>query len=134
MSFASRPVQLPRLLSLLPRDGVNAVVYETRWAEMGIPVPTYSASKASAPPTSRWEIKKVRLDLSGPKPMGRAWGVFYWKGKRMTPDDVEYERVKGGLKYMWQSVLPPPRLVHEVRLGSKASPALDPTAPATPSS
>lgn len=74
-------IRLPRLLSLLPRDGVTSSVYQTRWAAKGLPVP----SAASLDSTCRWEVKKVRLDLAageeGNKVTGRAWGVLYWKGQ-----------------------------------------------------
>ncbi|GAA5985413.1 hypothetical protein JCM11641_000149 [Rhodosporidiobolus odoratus] len=102
-----RSVSLPRLLSLLPRDGVNASVYQSRWAGKGLPVPT----SASLEDSCRWDVSKVRLSVDEHgKAHGRAWGVQYWKGKRITPADKEYEPIRGGLKYLWQASTPPPLL------------------------
>jgi hypothetical protein len=72
--------RLPRLLSLLPKDGVSSSVYQRRWALKGLPVPTAAAPEQG----SRWVVKKVQLDLHG-KVTGRAWGVLYWKGKLQLP-------------------------------------------------
>ncbi|GAA5900589.1 hypothetical protein JCM6882_000916 [Rhodosporidiobolus microsporus] len=107
-------VQLPRLLSLLPRDGVGALVYPSRWAGKGLPVPIGAAALDG---TCRWEIKKVRLQVNedGKHVGGRAWGVLHWKGKRVTPADKEYEPIRSGLKYLWSSATPPPLLVSPPR-------------------
>lgn len=80
-----RLANLPRLLSLLPKDGLNSTIYQTRWAGKGFPTPSASASAAINDGTCRWEVKKVRLafqetDNDKAKVAARAWGVFYWKG------------------------------------------------------
>ncbi|KAM0788847.1 hypothetical protein ACM66B_002932 [Microbotryomycetes sp. NB124-2] len=103
------PVRLPRLLSMLPRDGVGASVYQTRWHAKGLPVPRGQHVDQAC----RWDVKRVRLDLEGDKVKGRAYGVMYWKGKRVTPADKEYEQIKGGLKYNWAAAVPPPALVQQ---------------------
>ncbi|BGP14921.1 hypothetical protein JCM10213_003722 [Rhodosporidiobolus nylandii] len=106
-----RSVSLPRLLSLLPRDGVGASVYPSRWAGKGLPVPT---SAASLDGSCRFDVKKVRLAVGEDGQVrGRAWGVAYWKGKRTTPADKEYEPVPGGLKYLWRAAETPAALLEK---------------------
>ncbi|GAA6056576.1 hypothetical protein JCM3770_006648 [Rhodotorula araucariae] len=117
------PVPLPRLLALLPRNGVGASVYATKWAGKGLPVPSAAEPDAA---TCRWEVKKVRLHASEQGTVrGRAWGVLHWKGKRVTPDSKEYEPIRGGLKYLWQSAVPPPLLVQKAHdlAAKRAEPA-----------
>ncbi|GAA5956861.1 hypothetical protein JCM21900_006274 [Sporobolomyces salmonicolor] len=111
------PVPLPRLLSLLPKDGVAQSVYQTRWAGKGLPVPSSSLSSSSeADATCRWDIKKVRLSIAEDGSVkGRAWGVMWWKGKRVTPEGKEFERIRGGRKYLWQAASPPLLLEQEAR-------------------
>lgn len=70
-------VKLPQLLSLLPRDGVGASVYASRWAGKGLPVPTAAPHEGDA--TCRWDVKKVRLVTKDGRVTGRAWGVLHWK-------------------------------------------------------
>ncbi|GJN89881.1 hypothetical protein Rhopal_002870-T1 [Rhodotorula paludigena] len=124
-------VKLPQLLSLLPRDGIGASVYASRWAGKGLPVPTAASHEGDA--TCRWDVKKVRLVTKDGRVTGRAWGVLHWKGKRVTPEDKEYERIRGGLKYLWQSAVPPPLLVrHPRRAGAAAEPEAAPAEPAQP--
>ncbi|BGP38939.1 hypothetical protein JCM10450v2_002896 [Rhodotorula kratochvilovae] len=116
------PVPLPRLLALLPRNGVGASVYATKWEGKGLPVPSSAAEDAAC----RWEVKKVRLHASDAgKVHGRAWGVLHWKGKRVTPEDKEYELIRGGLKHLWQSAVPPPLLVQKASdiAAKRAAPA-----------
>jgi len=73
------PVPLPRLLALLPRSGIGASVYESRWAGKGLPVPTAS-SPADYTSSCRWEVKKVKLTPGdNGKLHGRAYGVHFWK-------------------------------------------------------
>ncbi|ORY91594.1 hypothetical protein BCR35DRAFT_252535, partial [Leucosporidium creatinivorum] len=107
---------LPRLLSLLPKDGVASSVYQSRWATKGLPVPSPSAPEQGC----RWEVKKVALDLHG-NVTGRAWGVQYWKGKRVTPAEKEYELISGGLKYNWAAAITPPLLAQEAQARLKAA-------------
>ncbi|GAA5839528.1 hypothetical protein JCM11251_002748 [Rhodosporidiobolus azoricus] len=115
------PVPLPRLLSLLPRDGVGASVYQSRWAGKGLPVPT---SAATLDDTCRWDVKKVKLQVKDGKHVGgRAWGVLHWKGKRVTPADKEYEPIRSGLKYLWQASTPPPLLASPPRPASSPAAA-----------
>lgn len=132
---ATRYANLPRLLSLLPKDGLNAVVFQSRWAGKGLPTPSPSASSAINDATCRWEVKKVRLafretENDKAQVAAKAWGVLYWKGalalsfrgttelirlgyagKRVTPAEKEYEPIKGGLKYEWSALNTPPLLV-----------------------
>lgn len=78
MSVRVQGVRLPRLLSLLPRDGVGARVYQTRWRGKGLAVPT---APLDAPTTGDgpcyYDVKRVRVN---PKDQGKvdAFGVFYW--------------------------------------------------------
>lgn len=111
-------VPLPRLLSLLPNDGVGARVYAARWAAKGLPVPVPSPAAATAAPTEDaacyWDVKKVRLhSTENGHVRGRAYGVLNWKGKRVTQG--EYEPIRGGLKYLWQAATVPPALVEEAK-------------------
>ncbi|GAA6014622.1 hypothetical protein JCM10207_006881 [Rhodosporidiobolus poonsookiae] len=115
-----RPVTLPRLLSLLPRNGVGARVYQSRWQGKGLPVP----SAAQPDDGCYWEVKKVRLRVDDEgKVHGRAWGVHNWKGKRTTPADKEHEPIRGGLKYLWQSSVVPSLLVEQPSAPAPAPPA-----------
>ncbi|GAA5848830.1 hypothetical protein JCM9279_002958 [Rhodotorula babjevae] len=120
------PVPLPRLLALLPRNGVGASVYESRWAGKGLPVPTTAAADDTA--SCRWEVKKVKLHSGdNGKLQGRAYGVHFWKGKRITPADKEYEPIRHASKYLWQSAVPPPLLVEQAsqHASSRAAPPAD---------
>lgn len=106
-------VPLPRLLSLLPNDGVGARVYAARWAAKGLPVPT-SAVNPEEEASCYWDVKKVRLAVTEAGHVrGRAYGVLNWKGKRVT--EGEYELIRGGLKYLWQAAQVPPVLVEEAK-------------------
>lgn len=80
------PASLPRLLSLLPQNGVSASVYQTRWEAKQLPVPSpLSSSSAPLESTCRWEVSKVNLGVSDEgKPWAKAFGVLYWKGKSDT--------------------------------------------------
>ncbi|GAA5861070.1 hypothetical protein JCM3774_002182 [Rhodotorula dairenensis] len=112
---APRPVSvpLPRLLSLLPNDGVGARVYASRWAAKGLPVPTATATATEAA-ACYWDVKKVKLAVTEAGHVrGKAYGVLNWKGKRVT--EGEYEPIRGGLKYLWQSATVPPVLVEQAR-------------------
>lgn len=76
---------LPRLLSLLPKNGVSASVYQTRWEAKQLPVPSPHSS-ASLDGTCRWEVSRVNLGVSEEgKPWAKAFGVLYWKGKLGPP-------------------------------------------------
>lgn len=137
----TRPLSasLPRLLSLLPKDGQGASIFPTRWAGKGLPTP---ANKAAGDETCRWEVKRVKLAFNeGAKVSGKAWGVLYWKGqsrvsfplvtsrgddcdapeltvitgKRITPAEKEYEKIRGGLKYEWSTAVMPPILANQGR-------------------
>ncbi|TNY19941.1 phenylalanine ammonia lyase [Rhodotorula diobovata] len=112
------PVPLPRLLSLLPRNGLGASVYESRWAGKGLPVPTTAAPSSNE--TCRWDVKKVKLHTDNGKIRARAYGVLHWKGKRITPQDKEYEPIRGGYKYLWQSAVPPQVLIERAQAAAKS--------------
>lgn len=76
-------VPLPRLLSLLPNDGVGARVYAARWAAKGLPVPT-SAVNPEEEASCYWDVKKVRLAVTEAGHVrGRAYGVLNWKGSSL---------------------------------------------------
>lgn len=83
--------RLPELLSLLPRNGVGAIIYQNRWKGKGLPTPLPASaspsplSPLSSPENARtcfWEVKKVLLsfDTVG-RPRARAYGVLTWKGQ-----------------------------------------------------
>lgn len=95
---------LPLLLSHLPKNGAGARVFQSRWVEKGLPVPTGTGAKGCY-----WEVKKVDLSFreGDGKPHAVVWGVGYWKGKRITPADKQMERIKGALKYAWKSEVMP---------------------------
>ncbi|GAA6062796.1 hypothetical protein JCM10212_002165 [Sporobolomyces blumeae] len=123
MSARHRATQLPKLLSLLPKDGVGSRVYQNRWRGQGYPVPT-SLNPDDAQGKCYWEVVKsdLRINENG-KPRGDAWGVKYWKGQRVTPADVEAQPISGGLKYLWQAASPPLALrVNEQRPAPPAEP------------
>ncbi|KPV77288.1 uncharacterized protein RHOBADRAFT_41281 [Rhodotorula graminis WP1] len=124
------PVPLPRLLALLPRNGLGASVYESRWAGKGLPVPTSSAA-STGDNSCRWEVKKVKLTpADNGKLHGRAYGVHFWKGKRTTPADKDYEPIRHASKYLWQAAVPPPLLVEQARQAAARAPAPDAAAEA----
>ncbi|GAA5916119.1 uncharacterized protein JCM6883_001737 [Sporobolomyces salmoneus] len=108
MSIRAQASKLPQLLSLLPKDGVGSLVYQNRWKGKGLPVPSPDASTpTAAQDTCFYEVKKVQLKQSEQgKLKAEAFGVLYWKGKRVTPEDQEYEPLRGA-KYLWQSANPP---------------------------
>ncbi|KAK4057959.1 hypothetical protein OIO90_001178 [Microbotryomycetes sp. JL221] len=116
--MAGLPVRLPRLLSLLPRDGVGSSVYQTRWHAKGLPVPRRQPSDADDG-SCRWDVERVKLNHEGDKVTGKAYGVMYWKGKRVTPVDKDCEEIKGALKYNWAAAVPHPTLI-DMQLARKA--------------
>ena len=76
------PASLPRLLSLLPQNGVSASVYQTRWEAKRLPVPSPLSPSPSLDHTCRWVVEKVNLGVSDEgKPWAKAFGVLYWKGE-----------------------------------------------------
>ena len=82
-------VPLPRLLSLLPNDGVGARVYAARWAAKGLPVPTSTEDQSSC----YWDVKKVRLAVTEAGHVrGRAYGVLNWKG---SSPSLSFSRMPG---------------------------------------
>ncbi|KAM0745985.1 hypothetical protein T439DRAFT_330177 [Meredithblackwellia eburnea MCA 4105] len=98
---------LPRLLSHLPANGVNSKVFQTRWAAKGLPTPVAASNSQQG---CYWDVKKVDTKFGlDEKSRTKAMGVFYWKGKRITPENLPYEPIKGSLKYSWtveKSLLP----------------------------
>ncbi|GAA5850221.1 hypothetical protein JCM5353_007777, partial [Sporobolomyces roseus] len=106
MSLTAQSTKLPRLLSLLPQDGVGSLIYPSRWKGKGLPTPSSSTTTQSPRDACFYDIKKVSLTTTeAGKLKGEAFGVLYWKGKRVTPIEQEFERVKGG--DLWQSSQPP---------------------------
>ncbi|KAK4691235.1 hypothetical protein P7C70_g9397, partial [Phenoliferia sp. Uapishka_3] len=96
--------KLPQLLSHLPHDGLNSRVFQSRWIAKGLPTPSTSPSSLSS--ACYWDVKSVKRTEEGMK----AFGVLYWKGKRVTPETKEFEPIKGGLKYTWETAVMPPLL------------------------
>lgn len=90
-AMTALPTRLPRLLSLLPRDGLNATVYQSRWHSKGLPTPA-TASSAEA---CRWEVKRVDLLLE-PTLKAKAYGVLYWKGA-LCPELSSPKQGRSGL-------------------------------------
>ena len=60
------PRTLYATLARLPRDGVGARVFQTRWQSKGIQ-------------GCYWEVTKVKLKDEGKH--GKAWGKLVWRGK-----------------------------------------------------
>ncbi|GAA5886988.1 hypothetical protein JCM16303_003081 [Sporobolomyces ruberrimus] len=108
MSITARATKLPRLLSLLPKDGVGSLIYQSRWKGKGFPVPPPTSSPSNpAQDACYYEVKKVHLAVNDEgKLKGQAFGVLYWKGKRVTPLEREFEPIRG-TKYFWQAANPP---------------------------
>lgn len=80
MSVRATSTKLPRLLSLLPQDGVGSLVYQSRWRakQLPIPSPTDTLSTASKE-ACFYEIKKVQIKPNeNGKLKAEAFGVFYW--------------------------------------------------------
>lgn len=93
-------VPLPRLLSLLPNDGVGARVYAARWAAKGLPVPTSSAEQQEAS-SCYWDVKKVRLAVTEAGHVrGRAYGVLNWKGASPSFLSISRTPVRFGLNQL----------------------------------
>ncbi|GAA6029631.1 hypothetical protein JCM8097_000972 [Rhodosporidiobolus ruineniae] len=118
----AHPVQLPRLLSLLPKNGVGARVYESRWEGKKLPTPSAATPADGA---CYWDVTKTRITVdSEGKAHGRAWGVLTWKGKRVTPADKDHEPIRGGLKHLWRAEAAPSLLLSTCRPAAP-SPAAD---------
>ena len=77
MSQAS--CHLPRLLSLLPKNGLNSLVFQTRWTGKGLPTPSRGTETTSA---CYYQVKKVVLAHNDAgKLTAKAFGVKFWKGQ-----------------------------------------------------
>ncbi|BGP23716.1 phenylalanine ammonia lyase [Rhodotorula toruloides] len=114
----SNPAYLPRLLSLLPRDGVGARIYPKRWVTKGLPVPSVPIGQPQPAHDDKncyWEVKEVKLKTREDTGtlFARVKGVKYWKGKRVTPETREWEHIRGGLKWKWYSDVVPPLLARD---------------------
>ncbi|KAI5474976.1 hypothetical protein MNV49_002129 [Pseudohyphozyma bogoriensis] len=99
------PTKLLPLLSLLPRQGLNASVFQSNWAEKGLPVPS---SSTPLDQSCRWEVQKVELKNGEKGVDGDVWGVKYWKGKRVTPEG-RLDKIRGARKYLWATQVMPPK-------------------------
>ncbi|KZT26995.1 hypothetical protein NEOLEDRAFT_1240652 [Neolentinus lepideus HHB14362 ss-1] len=82
--LSTRPGNLYQVLSRSPDGGVGRKVHQQRWSSKGID-------------GSYWEITKTEFKLQGAH--GKAWGVLYWRGKRIHPKPT---RISGALKYSWK--------------------------------
>ncbi|BGO90583.1 hypothetical protein NBRC10512_005303 [Rhodotorula toruloides] len=121
----SNAAYLPRLLSLLPRDGVGARIYPRRWVSKGLPVPSVAIGHPQPAQDTKncyWEVKEVKLKTRPDTGtlFARVKGVKYWKGKRVTPEGKEWEDIRGGLKWKWYSDMVPPLLARD-RFSNKAA-------------
>ncbi|GAA5956702.1 hypothetical protein JCM3765_005710 [Sporobolomyces pararoseus] len=124
MSVRATSTKLPRLLSLLPKDGVGSLVYQSRWRAKQLPIPSPTDTLSTASKDSCfYEIKKVhfKANESG-KLKAEAFGVFYWKGKRVTPGNQEFEKLGGGSKHLWQAANPPLALRRQAEQKSTTPP------------
>lgn len=64
-ALANKPRKLYETLSRLPKDGVGARVYQTRWQSKGIE-------------GCYWEVSRTKLRKEGTR--GEAWGRLVWRG------------------------------------------------------
>ncbi|EPQ59606.1 hypothetical protein GLOTRDRAFT_71188 [Gloeophyllum trabeum ATCC 11539] len=90
--LSTRPGNLYQVLSRAPDGGVGRKVHQQRWSMKGIQ-------------GSYWEVTKTQFKDEGRH--GKAWGVFYWKGRQITPAPT---RITGALKYSWKEGMSHPNL------------------------
>lgn len=64
-AISDKPRTLYQTLSRLPKDGIGARVFQTRWQSRGIE-------------GCFWEVTRVTLKLEGKH--GKAWGKLVWRG------------------------------------------------------
>ncbi|KAF9452169.1 hypothetical protein P691DRAFT_722475 [Macrolepiota fuliginosa MF-IS2] len=83
---ALRPKNSGNLYEVLSRtpnvEGLE--VHQTRWSDKRVS-------------NSYWKITDARFKCEGKH--GKAWGILYWRGKKMSPQP---ELIRGGLKYVWK--------------------------------
>lgn len=78
-----RAANLPRLLSLLPRNGLDATVFQARWLTKNLPVPSPLAP-APLDQACYYRVTKVNLTHNSTgKLSAKAWGIKYWKGPHL---------------------------------------------------
>jgi hypothetical protein len=79
MSISAQATKLPRLLSLLPKDGVGALVYQNRWKGKGFPIPSPDSTLDSNDGACFYQVKRVESNLNeqGVAKL-KAFGVLYW--------------------------------------------------------
>ncbi|KDQ64904.1 hypothetical protein JAAARDRAFT_188179 [Jaapia argillacea MUCL 33604] len=82
--LSNKPSTLYDVLSRAPLNPAGKRVHQIRWGEKGIE-------------DSYWEVTKANFKGDGGH--GRAWGILYWKGQRISERP---ERIRGALKYYWQ--------------------------------
>lgn len=85
MSLTAQSTKLPRLLSLLPSDGVGSLIYPSRWKGKGLPTPSSSTTPQSPRDACFYDIKKVSLTTTeAGKLKGEAFGVLYWLASSLS--------------------------------------------------
>ncbi|KAF8351188.1 hypothetical protein F5887DRAFT_875517 [Amanita rubescens] len=82
-SLTSRSGNLYEVLSRKPDGGVGKEIHQMRWNNKQIE-------------GSYWKVTRSKFRCEGK--CGTAWGILYWKGKRVTARE---EEIRGGLKYTW---------------------------------
>lgn len=77
-------LNLPTLLSKLPKNGLNSALFQSRWNSKLFPLPKFNSKTNLIELDGKcyWEIKKVDLKFNSEndKIMGKVFGVLYWKG------------------------------------------------------
>ncbi|TFK56129.1 hypothetical protein OE88DRAFT_1731749 [Heliocybe sulcata] len=89
---STRPGNLYQVLSRSPDNGIGKKVHQQRWSQKGIE-------------GSYWEITKTQFKGEGSH--GKAWGVLYWRGRRVSEQPT---RVTGALKYSWKEGISHPAI------------------------
>ncbi|EDR14187.1 uncharacterized protein LACBIDRAFT_305760 [Laccaria bicolor S238N-H82] len=83
-SLVSRSGNLYEVLSRTPGGGIGNAVHQCRWTDKDIR-------------NSYWIVTRSQFKCGGKH--GKAWGLLYWKGNLVSPQE---ERIRGALKYAWR--------------------------------
>ena len=126
--------RLPRLLALLPRNGVDSLVFQTRWTGKGLPTPSRSAETAEG---CYYEVKQVVLKHNpAGKLTAKAFGILFWKGQSASsavaaPSNPAHDSLHAlrETRHRQPAPLRADQGVAEIRLGEQQHSASTPSPP-----